>query len=53
MEEIRQFWAEGETWIIKREEDQYWYRVDQKPGPWKSGLPPGVFPSDAEILFDD
>jgi hypothetical protein len=52
-EEIRQLWAEGEDWVIKRHNNQYWYRADQKPGPWKSGLPSGVLPSDAEMLFDD
>ena len=52
-EEIRQLWANGEDWVIKRHNRQYWYRADQKPGPWKSGLPPGVFLPDAEVLFDE
>ena len=52
-EEIRQLWADGEDWVIKRQHNQYWHRPDQRPGPWKAGLPPGVFPPDAELLFEE
>ena len=52
-EEIRQLWAEGEDWVIKRQNNQYSYRPDGKPGPWKTGLPPGVFHPEVETLFED
>ena len=48
-EEIFQIWAEGENWIIKREDFEYFHRLDGKPGPWKDGLPPGVIPSDVDL----
>ncbi len=52
-EEIRQLWAEGQDWVIKRQNDQYFYRPEGKYGDWQTGLPPGVLPSDVEILFQD
>lgn len=53
-EEIRgPLWAEGEDWIIKRQNNQYFHRPDQKYGDWKPGLPPGVFAMDVATLFDD
>ncbi len=52
-EEIRQLWAEGEDWVIKRQNEQYSHRPDQKYGDWQPGLPPGVFEPDIEMLFKD
>jgi len=52
-EEIRQLWAEGEDWVIKRQNNQYSHRPDQKYGDWQTGLPPGVFPPDVEMLFEE
>lgn len=52
-EEIRQLWAEGEDWVIKRQNNQYSHRPDQKYGDWQPGLPPGVFAMDVETLFDE
>lgn len=52
-EEFRQFWAEGEAWIIKRHNDEFFHRPDGKYGEWQTGLPPGVFPLDAELLFHE
>lgn len=52
-EEIRQIWAEGEDWIIKLQNNQYFHRPDQKYGEWKPGLPPGVFAMDVATLFDE
>ncbi len=51
-EEIRQLWAEGEDWVIKRQNNQYSHRPDQKYGDWQPGLPPGVVALDVETLFD-
>lgn len=52
-EEIRQLWAEGEDWVIKRRNHEYSHRPEGKYGEWVTGLPPGVFPPDVETLFDD
>ena len=52
-EEIRQLWAEGEDWVIKRYKNEYFHRPDGKHGAWKAGLPAGVFSMDVETLFDD
>ena len=52
-EEIRQIWAEGEDWVIKRKNNEYFNRPEGKFGEWKPGLPPGVFTPEAEILFED
>jgi hypothetical protein len=52
-EEIRQLWAEGVDWVIKRHNRQYFFRTEGKPGPWRTGLPPGVFLPDVETLFED
>ena len=52
-EEIRQIWAEGEDWVIKRQNDEYFHRPDQKYGDWRPGLPDGVFEPDIEMLFND
>ncbi|MCA9499303.1 MAG: hypothetical protein MRJ67_16400 [Nitrospirales bacterium] len=52
-EEIRQLWADGEDWIIKRQHHQYFHRPDGKYGDWKPGLPPGVVKQDVDTLFDD
>jgi squalene cyclase len=52
-EEIRQLWAEGEDWVIKRQNNQYSHRPDQKYGNWRPGLPPGVFEMDVDTLFDE
>ncbi len=52
-EEIRQIWAEGEDWVIKRKNNEYFHRPEGKFGEWKPGLPPGVFMPEAEILFED
>lgn len=52
-EEIRQFWADGVDWIIKRHDRQFFYRAEGQPGPWKTGLPPGVFSPDIEHIFED
>jgi hypothetical protein len=51
-EEIRQLWAEGEDWILKRSNNEYFYRPDGKYGEWQPGLPPGVFDMDVTTLFD-
>ena len=52
-EEIRQLWAEGEDWIIKRHNNQYSHRPDQKYGDWQPGLPAGVYEVDVATLFDE
>ena len=52
-EEIRQLWAEGEDWVIRRQNNQYFHRPDQKYGEWKPGIPPGTFEPDIETLFGD
>jgi len=52
-EEIRQLWAEGEDWILKRSNNEYFHRPDGKYGEWRPGLPPGVFAMDVETLFDE
>ena len=52
-EEIRQLWAEGQDWVIKRQNNEYFYRPEQKYGDWIPGLPPGVFIPEVEILFED
>lgn len=52
-EEIRQLWAEGVDWVIKRQNRQYFFRTEGKPGAWETGLPPGVFLPDVEMLFED
>ena len=52
-EEIRQLWAEGEDWILKRSNNEYFHRPDGKYGEWQPGLPPGVFAVDVETLFDE
>ena len=52
-EEIRQIWAEGQDWIIKRCNNEYFHRPEGKSGNWKTGLPSGVFSPDVETLFDD
>ena len=50
-EEICQLWAEGEQWVIKRQDNQYFHRPEGKYGDWQPGLPQGVLPNDVEILF--
>jgi|GEM_PF-2013427 len=52
-EEIRQLWAEGEDWIIKRCNNEYFHRLDGKYGDWQTGLPAGVFAMDVATLFDE
>ncbi len=52
-EEIRQLWADGQDWVIKRSNKQYFYRPEGKYGEWKPGLPPGTFEPDIAILFDE
>jgi hypothetical protein len=52
-DEILQLWAEGEDWVIKHQNNQYFYRPEGKYGDWKPGLPPGTFELDVDILFDD
>ncbi len=52
-EEIRQLWADGEDWVIKRKNDQFFFRPDGKYGDWQRGLPPGVFTPDVVTLFDE
>lgn len=52
-EEIRQLWAEGEDWVIKLQNNQYFHRPDQKYGDWRPGLPPGVFDMDVATLFEE
>lgn len=52
-EEIRQLWADGEDWVIKRQHNQYFHRPDGKYGDWKPGLPSGVVKPDVDTLFDD
>ena len=37
-EEIRQLWAEGEDWILKRSNNEYFHRPDGKYGEWQPGL---------------
>jgi hypothetical protein len=51
-EEIRQLWADGQSWVIKRQHCQYFYRPEGKFGEWKPGLPPDTFQPDIDILFD-
>ena len=51
-EEIRQLWAEGEDWVIKRQNNQYYHRPDQKYGDWQPGLPPGVFAMDVARIVN-
>ena len=52
-EEIRQLWAEGEDWVIKLCNNEYFYRPDGKYGEWKRGLPTGVLATDVATLFDN
>ena len=52
-EEIRQLWAEGEDWIIKRCNNEFSHRPEGKYGDWQTGLPPGVFLPDVETLFEE
>lgn len=52
-EEIRQLWAEGEDWIIKRCNNEYSHRLDGKYGEWVKGLPPGIYSPDVEMLFKE
>jgi hypothetical protein len=52
-EEIRQLWAEGEDWIIKLQNNQYFHRPEGKYGEWQLGLPAGVFAMDVETLFNE
>lgn len=52
-EEIRHLWAEGHDWVIKRQNNQYFYRPDRKYGNWIPGIPPGSFQLDIDTLFDD
>jgi hypothetical protein len=52
-EEIRQVWAEGHDWVIKRQNNQYSYRPEGKYGDWKPGLPPGALKPDVDTLFDE
>jgi len=51
-EEICQLWAEGKDWIIKRHNNEYSHRPEGKYGDWQTGLPPGVFLPEVEMLFD-
>lgn len=52
-EEIRQLWAEGQDWIIKRHNSEYSHRLEGKYGEWQAGLPLGVYAPDVEILFEE
>jgi hypothetical protein len=52
-EEIRQLWADGHQWVIKRQNNQYFYRPEGKYGDWKPGIPPDAFKPDVDTLFDE
>jgi hypothetical protein len=53
MESNRQIlWAHGQKWVVKREKDQYFYRLEDNNGTWKQGTPPGIRKRDMEIIFN-
>ena len=52
-EEIRQLWADGQDWVIKRHNNEYFHRPDGKYGDWKPGLPPDTFKPDVDTLFEE
>lgn len=47
-----QTWINGGEVIIKREGEEFSFRLANEPGDWIPGLPEGMVWADAEALFD-
>lgn len=44
-------WADGQEWIVKREDQQYFYRPEGEYGTWEKGTPPGIHKGDMDMIF--
>ena len=44
-------WVEGQEWIVKRVDHQYFYRPEGDYGIWKKGTLPGLSKSDMDLIF--
>ncbi len=47
-----QIWINGGEVIIKREGEEFSFRLANESGEWIPGLPDGMIWADAEALFD-
>lgn len=43
--------ANGQEWIVKREDNQYFYRPEGEYGQWMPGTPPGIHERDMDVIF--
>lgn len=43
--------SQGQEWIVKREENKYFYRLEGEYGPWIPGTPPGIYERDMDLMF--
>ena len=50
-EDMRIIWAAGVEWMIKLQNDQYFYRLEGDYGAWRPGSPPDTHESDMALVF--
>jgi len=41
----------GQEWVVKREDDHYFYRPEGDYGTWTPGTPPGIHERDMDNMF--
>ena len=41
----------GQEWVVKREDDHYFYRPEGDYGKWTPGTPPGIHERDMDNMF--
>ena len=49
--ETTQIWVSGGEVILRREGEEFSYRLANEPGEWIHGLPEGLVWADAQALF--